>query len=136
MAYRDQVVTCPRCGAALLRRHRRDLWRCPGCRGIHLSEPELERWLRVVAPDVAGEVLRAVRGRAAPRADDAPLPCPTCQRPMSTMVIAGVAGARCAAGAQLWFDGESLGRLLLAAEGHSRARRSWIARLLAHLFAS
>src|SRR5215470_12498673 len=83
VAYRDRPPVCPRCGVELLRRQRRDIWRCSKCGGMQLAAGELERRLRVLAPDISDDVIRDVmtarRARAGLRTPPA---CPTCRREM------------------------------------------------------
>jgi len=92
VAYRDRPPACPRCGVELLRRQRRDIWRCPRCNGMQLAASELERRLRVLAADISDEVIRDVmtarpaktmRRRVA-------ITCPTCRRPMNQVAMGGV----------------------------------------------
>jgi len=142
VAYRDRPPVCPRCGVELLRRGRRDIWRCPRCAGVQLAAGELERRLRVLAPDISDEVIRdmmtARRSRAAAirRALPSALTCPTCRRPMHRVAMGGVPVARCDADDQIWLDAAELERLVELTGARHQSQRSWLARLFSHLFAT
>lgn len=108
---------------------------------MQLATGELERRLRVLAPDIDDDVIRDVmtarRSRAMlRRARAEPIICATCYRPMVPVAMGGAAAARCDTDDQLWFDAPELERIaeLVGARHHSQ--RSWLARLFAHLFAS
>ena len=134
MAYRDRSPACPRCGVELIRRQRRDIWRCPRCAGVQLAASEVERRLRLVAADIAEEVVRDVM--IARRARGAAIACPSCSRPMLPVTLGGVRVGRCDPDDQLWFDAHELDRVIdLAGVRHQR-QRSGLARLCSHLFAS
>jgi Zn-finger nucleic acid-binding protein len=125
----------------LLRRQRRDIWRCPRCAGMQLAAGELERRLRVLAPDISDEVIRDVmtarRSRAASvRSRAAVLTCPTCRRPMHHVAMGGVHVARCDADDQIWFDAAELERIVEQTGARHQSQRSWLARLFSHLFAT
>jgi Zn-finger nucleic acid-binding protein len=142
VAYRDRPPVCPRCSVELLRRQRRDIWRCPRCAGMQLAAGELERRLRLLAPDISDEVIRDVmtarRSRAvgARRSRPAVVTCPTCRRPMHYVAMGGVHVARCDADDQIWLDSAELERIADRVGAHHQSQRSWLARLFAHLFAS
>jgi Zn-finger nucleic acid-binding protein len=142
VAYRDRPPVCPRCGVELLRRHRRDIWRCLRCAGMQLAPGELERRLRMLAPDISEEVIRDVmtarraRSSAVRRAGAEALACPSCRRPMHPVAMGGVRVARCEGDGQLWVDAAELERIIDLAGARHQSQRSWIARLFSHLFAS
>jgi Zn-finger nucleic acid-binding protein len=136
MAYRDRPATCPRCSHELSRRRRRDIWQCAQCRGVHLAMPELERWVQWLAPDISHQVMAAARAELLAARGDSRLMCPTCQRSMRALVVAGVGVFGCDATRELWLDGDHLGRLLESVAHRQRGGRSWLARLMAHLFVS
>jgi Zn-finger nucleic acid-binding protein len=142
VAYRDRPPVCPHCSVELLRRGRRDIWRCPRCAGVQLVAGELERRLRVLAPDISDEVIRDVmtarrtRAGAVRRSRPAVLTCPTCQRPMHAVAMGGVHVARCDADDQIWLDREELERLVDHTGARHHSQRSWLARLFSHLFAT
>lgn len=141
MAYRDRPPVCPRCGVELLRRQRRDIWRCPRCAGLQLAAGELERRLRLLAPDISEDVIRDVmtmrRAKpAARRARPDLLTCPTCRRPMQQVAMGGVRVARCDADDQIWVDPAELERIVDLAGARHHSQRSWLGRLFSHLFAS
>jgi Zn-finger nucleic acid-binding protein len=134
VAYRDRPPACPRCGVELLRRHRRDIWRCPRCAGTQLAAAEVERRLRLSAPDISDDVIRDVM--TARRSRAAAIACPACARPMQPISLGGVHVARCNADDQIWFDAAELDRVIARAGARHQSQRSWLARLLSHLFAS
>lgn len=141
MAYRDRPPACPRCGVELLRRQRRDIWRCPRCAGVQLAAAELARRLRVFAPDISDDVLRDVmtarRARAAARRGAAAVvTCATCRRPMTQVAMGGVRVARCEADDHIWLDSAELERIADHVGARHQSQRSWLARLFAHLFAT
>jgi Zn-finger nucleic acid-binding protein len=141
VAYRDRPPVCPRCGVELLRRQRRDIWRCSRCGGMQLASGEVERRLRLLAPDISDDVIRDVmtarRSMAARRARAAaPIGCPACRRLMQPVMMGGVHVARCDADDQIWFDASELDRVVELAGARHHSQRSWIARLFSHLFAS
>jgi Zn-finger nucleic acid-binding protein len=145
VAYRDRPPVCPRCGVELLRRQRRDIWRCSRCRGMQLASGEVERRLRMLAPDISDDVIRDVmtarRSRSAdilaaqgPRGGQ--LWCPSCRRPMRLVTMGGVHVARCDGDDQIWFEATELERVVAMAGARHQTSRSWIARLFSHLFAT
>jgi Zn-finger nucleic acid-binding protein len=134
VAYRDRPPVCPRCGVELLRRQRRDIWRCPRCAGVQLASGEVERRLRLIAPDISDEVIRDVM--TARRSRAAPIACPACRRPMRPVMMGGVRVGRCDADDQIWFDATELDRIVERAGAHHQSQRSWLARLFSHLFSS
>lgn len=134
VAYRDRPPACPRCGVELLRRQRRDIWRCPRCTGIQLAAAEVERRVRLFAPEISDEVIRDVM--TARRSRAAAISCPSCARPMQPVVLGGVRAARCLTDDQIWFDARELERVVEQAGARHQAQRSWISRLFSHLFAS
>jgi Zn-finger nucleic acid-binding protein len=134
VAYRDRPPTCPRCGVELLRRQRRDIWRCPRCAGTQLAAAEVERRLRLLAPHISDEVIREVM--TARRSRGEPIACPACGRPMQPIALGGVHVARCDTDDQIWFDAAELDRVIERAGARHQSQRSWLARLFSHLFAS
>ena len=134
VAYRDRSPVCPRCGVELLRRQRRDIWRCPRCTGMQLAASEVERRLRLLAPDISGDVIRDVL--TARRSRAAAISCASCGRTMQPIVMGGVPVARCDADDQIWFDANELDRVVELAAARHKSQRSWLARLFSHLFAS
>src|SRR5256885_6085321 len=116
VAYRDRPPACPRCGVELLRRQRRDIWRCPRCAGVQLAATELARRLRAFAPEISDEVIRDVmtarRARAAARRGASMVvTCATCGRPMDHVAMGGVRVARCGADDHIWLDSTELERI-------------------------
>ena len=108
---------------------------------MQLASGELERRLRLLAPDISEEVIRDVMTarRAKPpvrRSQPEALTCATCRRPMHPVALAGVRVARCEADDQLWFEAAELERVVELASRRHQSQRSWLARLFSHLFAS
>jgi Zn-finger nucleic acid-binding protein len=134
VAYRDRPPACPRCGVELVRRQRRDIWRCPRCTGMQLATAEVERRLRLVAPDISDEVVRDVMTVRRSRAQA--VRCAQCGRVMQAVSLAGVPVGHCATDSQMWFDARELDRMIERAGVHHQLERSWLARLLSLLFAS
>jgi Zn-finger nucleic acid-binding protein len=134
VAYRDRPPACPRCGVALLRRQRRDIWRCTRCGGVQLATAEVERRMRLIAPDISEEVIHDVM--TARRSRAAVIACPSCSRPMQPIALGGVHVARCDVDDQIWFDPRELDRVIARAGARHQSQRSWLARLFSHLFAS
>jgi len=66
----------------------------------------------------------------------AALACPQCLRPMQPVMLGGAHVARCAPDDQLWFDASDLESVVVRAGARHHSQRSWLGRLLAHLFAS
>ncbi|HET7506077.1 MAG TPA: zf-TFIIB domain-containing protein [Kofleriaceae bacterium] len=134
MAYRDRPPVCPRCGVELVRRQRRDVWRCPRCTGMQLALAEVERRLRVLAPEISDELIRDIMTVRRSRA--AAIACPSCGRPMQPVAMSGVPVARCNIDHQIWFDARELERIAERAGARHQSQRSWLSRLFSHLFAS
>jgi hypothetical protein len=108
---------------------------------MQLASGEVERRLRMLAPDISDDVIRDVmtarRSMTARRARAAaPIACPACRRPMRPVMMGGVHVARCDADDQIWFDASELDRVIELAGARHHSQRSWIARLFSHLFAS
>lgn len=134
MAYRDRPPVCPRCSVELVRRQRRDIWRCPRCTGVQLATAEVERRLRLQAPDISDEVIRDVMTPRRSRA--AAVACALCGRLMQPVALGGVRVGHCVPDDQMWFDASELERVVDRAGARHQSQRSWLARLLSHLFAS
>ncbi len=134
MAYRDRSPACPRCGVELIRRQRRDIWRCPRCAGLQLTAAEVERRLRLVAADISDEVVRDVM--TARRSRGVATACASCGRPMQPVTLGGVRVARCAPDDQIWFDAGELDRVVAHTGARHQSQRSWLARLCSYLYAS
>ena len=113
---------------------------------MQLASAEVERRLRILAPDISDDVVRDVmtarrsmaarRGLARLAKPAGPLGCPACRRPMQPVMMGGVHVARCDADDQIWFDASELERVVELAGARHHSQRSWIKRLFAHLFAS
>jgi Transcription factor zinc-finger len=104
---------------------------------MQLAAGELERRLRLLAPDISDEVIRDVMtARRSRRSRPAVVTCPTCRRPMHYVAMGGVHVARCDADDQIWLDSPELERIADRVGAHHQSQRSWLARLFAHLFAS
>ena len=109
---------------------------------MQLAAGELERRLRLLAPDISDDVIRDVmtarrsRTAAVRRAQASAIACPTCRRPMHPVAMGGVRVARCDADDQLWVDAAELERIVDLAGARHQSQRSWLSRLFSHLFAS
>ena len=101
---------------------------------MQLAAGEVERRLRMLAPDISDDVIRDVM--TARRSRAAAIGCPSCRRPMRPVVMGGVHVARCDADDQIWFDASELERVVALAGARHQSSRSWLARLFSHLFAS
>lgn len=134
VAYRDRPPSCPRCHVELRRRARRDIWRCPRCAGTQLASAEVARRLRLTDPDLPDEVIQDVL--TVRRSRGAAVGCPTCARPMQTIALCGVDVGRCDGDDQLWLDASALDRIVARAHARHQLQRSWLRRLLSHLYAT
>ena len=113
---------------------------------MQLASGEVERRLRMLAPDISDDVIRDVmtarrsmttrRVRARQSKAAGPIGCPACRRPMQPVMMGGVHVARCDADDQIWFDASELDRVVELAGARHQSQRSWIKRLFSHLFAS
>jgi hypothetical protein len=105
---------------------------------MQLAAAELERRLRLLAPDISDDVIRDVMTARRTRGTRgaAAATCPTCRRAMHPVAMGGVRVARCDADDQIWFDAAELERIVERAGARHQSQRSWLARLFAHLFAS
>ena len=109
---------------------------------MQLASGEVERRLRLLAPDISDDVIRDVmtarrtRATAARRSRSEPVICATCRRPMPPVAMGGGHVARCDADDQIWVDTAELERLVEHTGARHQSQRSWLARLFAHRFAS
>jgi hypothetical protein len=101
---------------------------------MQLAAGEVERRLRMLAPDISDDVIRDVM--TARRSRAAAIGCPSCRRQMRPVVMGGVHVARCDSDDQIWFDASELERVVALAGARHQSSRSWLARLFSHLFAS
>jgi hypothetical protein len=101
---------------------------------MQLAAAEVERRLRLLAPEISDDVIRDVM--TARRSRAAAIACPSCSRPMQPIAMGGVRVARCDADDQIWFDTSSLDRIVELAGARHQSQRSWLSRLFSHLFAS
>ena len=101
---------------------------------MQLASAEVERRLRLFAPDFSDGVIRdMIIGR---RARATPIACPSCSRPMQPVAMIGVKVARCNADDQIWFDASKFDRIVELTSARHQSQRSWLSRLRSHLFAS
>ena len=112
---------------------------------MQLAAGEVERRLRMLAPDISAEVSRDVMTARRSRSADilaaqgtrtGPVGCPSCRRPMRQVTMGGVHVARCDGDDQIWFEASELERVVAMAGARHQTSRSWIARLFSHLFAT
>ena len=90
--------------------------------------------MRLLAPDISEDVIRDVM--TARRSRAVAIACALCGRPMQPVAMAGVHVARCDTDDQIWFDATVLDRIIALTGARHQRQRSWVARLLSHLFAS
>jgi len=135
VTYRDHLLTCPRCGATLVRTNRHETWPCPACGGVAVEVGELIRLLMRYAPELmppgTTRVATTQRSMSAP-----PLRCAACTRPMQPEYLHGVEVDRCVHDELLWFDAKQLDVAIDAAIADVEARRGWAQRLRDLLFAN
>jgi hypothetical protein len=111
---------------------------------MQLAAGEVERRLRMLAPDISEDVIRDVMTARRSRSADilahgtraGPVGCPWCRRPMRQVTMGGVHVARCDGDNQIWFEASELERVVAMAGARHQTSRSWIARLFSHLFAT
>ena len=101
---------------------------------MQLAAAEVERRLRLLAPDISDDAIRDVMTTR--RSKAAAIRCPSCERPMQPVMMGGVPVARCSGDDQIWFDAHALERVAELADARHQSERSWLARLCSHLFAS
>jgi hypothetical protein len=101
---------------------------------MQLAAGEVERRLRLIASDIAEEVIRDVM--TARRSRGAAMPCASCGRAMQPVTLGGVRVGRCDPDDQIWFDARELDRMIAQTSARHQSQRSWLARLFSHLFAS
>lgn len=135
MTYRDHLLTCPRCGATLVRTKRHETWPCPACGGAAVEVGELIRLLMRYAPELLPPGTNTIS--TTPRATSAPpLRCAACTKPMQPQSLHGVRVERCVHDDLLWFDAKELDNAIDAAIADVEARRGWGQRLRDLLFAN
>lgn len=133
MTYRDQLLTCPRCGKPLDRRPRRESWPCHACKGVAVDEGELLRLLARVVPELGTAHALAL----VPRSSTGPaLICAACHRPMAPVEMHGIPLDRCEKDELVWFDVTELDQLLDAVIADQEARKGWAQKLRDLLFAN
>ena len=132
-AYRERMLSCPRCAIELSREDAREIWRCKRCAGALVAVEELIAELVRFAPAlVPPEGVRGITtiGRFGER-----LSCPTCSDPMEPVFLGSVEIDRCYHDQQLWLDAGELGKILDRARSQVTVeRRSWFAQLVHGLF--
>ena len=132
MIYRDQHLSCPRCGGPLDRRVRRESWPCPACEGVAVDLDELARLLARVVPERATERVETPSRVTTDRA----LLCAACNQAMRPVELHGVALERCDKDELVWLDATKLDALIDAVIEDAEARRSWHQKLRDLLFAN
>ena len=132
MAYRDRLLTCPRCRKPLDQKARRERWLCRTCNGIAVEVIEVRRLLARVVPDHPGQLLD-LRDRPP---NETPLFCPACGQPMRPVELQGVALDRCEQDQLLWFDATELDRVIDGAIADHESRKGWARKLRDLLFAN
>lgn len=134
MTYRDRILMCPHCGAALDKpRGGRESYPCKACKGIALPRAEVMRLLARFSELIPkGLPLDLV-----PRTSSAPpRGCPACNEKMMTMTLLGVDVDRCAKDDLVWFDPEELENAITSVIAEDDARKSWYRKFRELLFAN
>ena len=134
MTYRDRMLMCPHCGAALDRPSRgRDTWPCKACHGIALPRAELHRVLARFSETVPRELplVLTVRASSAP-----PRACPASNEKMTPVSLLDVPVDRCAKDDLVWFDPEELEAAIRSVIAEDDARKGWYRKLRELLFAN
>jgi len=135
VTYRDHLLTCPRCGATLVRQTRHETWPCPACGGVAIELGELIRILMRYAPELLPHGASSLVTTSRP-ATGSPLRCAACSRPMQPVELHGVELDRCTHDQLLWFEAKQLDVVIDAAIGEVLARKGWGQRLRDLLFAN
>ncbi|HWN66882.1 MAG TPA: zf-TFIIB domain-containing protein [Haliangium sp.] len=111
MAFRNTSFACPGCreslaaGAAIA-------W-CNGCRGVWVSEAELEERVRIVRG--MNELnLEVVFGPGDSSSAQTPRPCPLCRQPLGHATLGTIEVDRCDQKHGIWFDVGELEHVLRA----------------------
>jgi Zn-finger nucleic acid-binding protein len=134
MTYRDRILMCPHCGAALDRpKLGRETWPCQACHGVAIHRVELHRLLeRFRADDVPSTSLELQpRSTSAP-----PRACPACNEKMIAMTLVGVHVDRCAKDDLVWFDPQELEATISSVIAEHDASKGWYRKLRELLFAN
>jgi Zn-finger nucleic acid-binding protein len=132
MAYRDRLLTCPRCGKPLDQKGRRERWPCRTCNGVAVEVIEVLRLLARVVPDHTGHGLDTPDRTP----HETPLICAACGQPMRPVELQGVALDRCEKDQLLWFDATELDRVIDSAIADHESRKGWARKLRDLLFAN
>ena len=135
MTYRDHLLTCPRCGATLVRQSRKETWPCPACGGVAVEVGELIRILQRYAPELLPLGTSTLLTARPPAAGFA-LRCPACTRAMQPLELHGVELERCPHHELLWFEAKQLDVVIDAAIGEALARKGWAQQFRDLLFAN
>lgn len=133
MTYRDRILMCPHCGAALDKpRAGRETWPCKACHGIAIPRPEVQRLLARFSEMVPTQLPLDMQ----PRASQAPRLCPACNEKMTAMTLVGVPVERCAKDDLVWFDPEELEATINSVIAEDDARKGWYRKFRELLFAN
>ncbi len=134
MTYRDRILMCPHCGAALERpKAGYDRWPCSACQGIALPRTELERLLgrfSEAAPRGLPIELMPRQNQAPPRL------CPACNEKMAAVALFDVPADRCHRDDLVWFDPKELEAAITTVIAEDDARKGWYRRFRELLFAN
>lgn len=133
MTYRDQLLTCPRCGKPLDLRPRRESWPCHACKGVAIDAGELLRVLARVVPELGTATGLAMHRRATL---GPALICAACHLPMTPVELHGIPLDRCDKDDLVWFDVNELDQLIDAVIADQEARKGWRQKLRDLLFAN
>jgi Zn-finger nucleic acid-binding protein len=134
MTYRDRLLTCPHCGAALGRpKPARETWPCNVCHGIAIHRGELHRLLARFADDISTYLPLDMQPRPT---HTPPRACPACNEKMTAMTLVGVPVDRCAKDDLVWFDPQELEATINSVIAEHDARKGWARKLRELLFAN
>lgn len=111
MAFRNTSFTCPGCRVALAA-ETPVAW-CSGCKGVWVSEAELEERVRVVR-GMDEFNLAMVFGPGYASGAQAIRPCPSCRQPLRHATLGDIEVDRCDQKHGIWFDAGELESVLTA----------------------
>jgi Zn-finger nucleic acid-binding protein len=135
MTYRDRILMCPHCGAALDKpKAGYDRWPCNACQGVALPRPELEQLLARFSEAVPKGLLPI---DLRPRESKVPARlCPACNEKMAAVALLDVPADRCMKDDLVWFDPEELESAINTVIAEDDARKGWYRKFRELLFAN
>lgn len=135
MTYRDRILMCPHCGAALERpRAGYDRWPCKACQGIALPRAELTRLLARFSEAVPKGLLPI---ELVARESTLPgRPCPACNEKMTAVTLLDAPVDHCVKDDLVWFDPEELEVAITTVIAKDDASKGWYRKFRELLFAN